>query len=133
MSGDKSLRTFFRYMIVGFIISSLKTDLSNVPLFEIAKDLFYTFMYNFIFGIWFGLTAMFGIDLYGFLKKKLHKDEQYSWNGIQLRHSLLRGKSNEIYRLYPHNTSLFYSRHIGTLFGNRDSGGGDRGTDFKTL
>jgi hypothetical protein len=78
MNGNKSLSTFFRYMCVGFIISSIKIDLSGVPLINIVETLFYTFMYNFVVGIWVGLAGMFGIDLYAFIKKN-GTDERYSW------------------------------------------------------
>lgn len=74
--GDKGLSTFFRYMILGFLISSVKTNLSNVPLINIVKTLLLTFMYNFIIGIWVGLAWMFGTDLYLYLKKNI-RDEQY--------------------------------------------------------
>lgn len=73
---EKGLRTFFRYMILGFLISSVKTNLYNVPLRDIVKTLFLTFMYNFIIGIWVGLAWMFGTDLYLYLKKNI-RDEQY--------------------------------------------------------
>ena len=65
-------------MIIGFVISSVKTDLSGVPLFNIAETLFYTFMYNFTVGIWVGLAGMFGIDLYAFIKKN-GTHERFSW------------------------------------------------------
>lgn len=74
--GDKGLSTFFKYMVLGFLISSVKTNLSNVPLIDIVKTLLLTFMYNFIIGIWVGLAWMFGTDLYLYLKKNI-RDEQY--------------------------------------------------------
>jgi hypothetical protein len=78
MGTNKSLNTFFKYMLVGFVISSVKVDLSGVPLIKIVETLFFTFMYNFIVGIWVGLAGMFGIDLYAFIKKN-GTHERYSW------------------------------------------------------
>jgi hypothetical protein len=78
MGTNKSLNTFFKYMLVGFVISSVKVDLSGVPLIKIVETLFFTFMYNFIVGIWVGLAGMFGIDLYALIKKN-GTDERYSW------------------------------------------------------
>lgn len=76
MEKNKSLQTFFRYMALGYVISSLKTDLSNRPLIDIVKDLFLIFWYNFTVGIWVGLAFMFGTDLYLYLKKNT-LNEQY--------------------------------------------------------
>jgi hypothetical protein len=95
MSDNRSLRTFFRYMAIGFVVSSVKVSLSGVPLINIVETLFYTFMYNFVVGIWVGLAGMFGIDLYTYLKKN-GSNEQYSWKHIVFCNSLVRGKPNGI-------------------------------------
>lgn len=78
MNGNRSLNNFFRYMMIGFAISSIKINLTGVPLLNIVETLFYTFMYNFVVGIWVGLAGMFGIDLYAFIKKN-GTNERLSW------------------------------------------------------
>lgn len=77
-------------MVVGFVISALKIDLIGVPLINIVETLFYTFMYNFICGIWVGLAGMFGIDLYAFIKKN-GTNERLSWQDTIICDSNFRG------------------------------------------
>jgi hypothetical protein len=95
MGSNQSLNTFFRYMAIGFAVSSVKVSLSGVPLINIVETLFYTFMYNFVVGIWVGLAGMFGTDLYTYLKKN-GSNEQYSWKHIFVCNSLVWNKSNGI-------------------------------------
>lgn len=115
MSGDKSLRTFFRYMLIGFVVSSIRSDISHVPLIAVVKTLFLTFMYNFIVGIWFGLTAMFGMDLYEFLKKKL-RNEQYSIWGLFFGNSVFRHQPNGRKQFCAYFLRLFPCGATCTLF-----------------
>ena len=70
-----SLENFFRYMVIGFLISCIKTDYKSLTPQEILEILFLTFMYNIIIGIGVGLSWMFGIDLYYFIKKNGVKNE----------------------------------------------------------
>lgn len=67
---NKSMSVFFRCMGVGLVLSALHTDLSDVSLVVLLKNLLLTFAYNLIIGIWFGLANMFVIDLYFYLKNK---------------------------------------------------------------
>lgn len=64
-----SLKIFFRYLIIGFLISSLRADILNPNSFDTLKTISYSFLYNFITGIFTGLSAMFGSDLYKYFKK----------------------------------------------------------------
>ena len=66
-------------MIAGFTLSSIKAKVIGVPALEVMNNLFITFMYNFIVGIWVGMAAMFGTDLYYFIKKNLKNEWQYGW------------------------------------------------------
>lgn len=75
---NNGLKIFFKYLLIGFIISSCRTDLTNVDPIQIIENIAIAFMYNFIIGIWTGLAAMFTLDLYIFLKKNGEND----WNRI---------------------------------------------------
>ena len=70
---DKSVSIFLRCIIIGFILSSIKVDILGQPAMVILNDIFMVFMYNFICGILFGLSSMFGYDLYFGIKKSLKK------------------------------------------------------------
>lgn len=72
MSNDKSLFNFFRYYTIGFCICIFKVDI-NKDYKDIIVDLFLTFIYCNIVGIWTGVFSMFGQDLYFYLKGKLMK------------------------------------------------------------
>ena len=76
---QNSLKNFFNYMLLGFLISSVRSNIPGIPLEEVVQNLFYTLMYNMIIGIWAGLSAMFGIDLYLYLKKNGSNEKYNRW------------------------------------------------------
>lgn len=63
------MKTFFRYLIIGFLISSVRASLIKTNSFDTIKTISYSFLYNFITGIYTGLSAMFIHDFYLYLKK----------------------------------------------------------------
>lgn len=72
-SNEKVLKTFFRCLGIGFVISCVKTDYRDLGPLEVVSTLFLTFMFNFVVGISAGLTSIFlfiGKDIYFFIKKK---------------------------------------------------------------
>jgi membrane associated rhomboid family serine protease len=71
-----SLRTFFRYLVGGFVMAILTTHFEDKTPRQVLWDLFTRFMYCAIAGIWAALFGMFGTDLYFWLKKKLKRNEQ---------------------------------------------------------
>jgi hypothetical protein len=66
---NNNVKIFFRYLIIGFLISSCKLDLINKTPTDIVISIFTAFMYNFIVGIATGLMAMFTVDIYFAVKK----------------------------------------------------------------
>lgn len=72
---DKSFKIFFRYLIVGFIISSIRVNIIDRPILTILNDIFLLFMYNGICGISIGLSAMFDYFIYLKIKKNLKNEE----------------------------------------------------------
>lgn len=71
---EKSKNTihfFFRCVGVSVVILSIKTNVIGNPSIQTVKALWYTFLYVFMEAIWFGLAAMFIIDLYKYIKSKL--------------------------------------------------------------
>jgi len=86
---NKSLKLFFIYLIVGFLVSSAKTDIQGKTPFEVLNALMTVFMFNFIVGIWSGLAALFGNDIYHIVKNIVKKNR----------------KKNE--RIYMYNCQLF--------------------------
>ena len=74
MQKDRSLITFFRYLIVGFLISSVKNTYTAMDIFEVINTMFLSFLFNFIVGIWTGLAGLFGTELYFYIKKNLKNE-----------------------------------------------------------
>jgi len=70
---NKSLTNFFKYYIVGFVVCALKIDTVGKEMSDILWELFISFMYCNVIGIWTGMAGMFGQDLYFYLKKKYTK------------------------------------------------------------
>lgn len=66
---DKSLKAFFRYLIIGYLISAVRADWNGKKPSEILWLLFLIFSYNLIVGVWTGVAAMFGVEVYNWLKK----------------------------------------------------------------
>lgn len=64
-----SVKRFFKYMVGGFLISSIRVSLTGMNTMQIINDIFITFWYNVIVGIGTGIAAMVGIDMYLELKK----------------------------------------------------------------
>lgn len=75
---NKSLVIFFRYMVIGFIISSLKNNIVGLPVLIVVQNMFLSFIYNVFIGIWVGMAALFGHELYYYLKKNLRNESQIS-------------------------------------------------------
>jgi len=73
MEGHKSIRNFFKYLLVGFLISSARVSLKGMAAIEVIQIQFLTFMYNLIAGIGTGIAMMFGIvfgiEFYYLIKK----------------------------------------------------------------
>ena len=65
------MANFFKYFFICFLISSVNLTLMGEPPIKFVHDYFFAYMYNAIFGIVGGLSAMLGTDLYTFLKKKM--------------------------------------------------------------
>ena len=70
------MRNFFKYLMLGFLLSSLNINLTQMSWIDIVRTSSLTFVYNFIVGIPTGLAIMFGMDLYVYLKKNT-SNEQY--------------------------------------------------------
>lgn len=70
---DNDVRVFFRYMIVGFVISSCRMDFVHYSAVEIVQKSVLAFWFNLIVGIFTGLAAMFSIIIYKEVKKNLRK------------------------------------------------------------
>lgn len=73
MDGVKSMRKFFHYMGIVAVLSALNTNISNIPMIDVVKNVSLTFMFNFVVGIPGGFSWMFGTDLYAYISKKLTK------------------------------------------------------------
>ena len=69
MDTASSMRKFFQGMAITAILSAARTDLSNLQLIDIVKNISMTFAFNFIVGIPGGLSWMLGTDLYVYIKK----------------------------------------------------------------
>ena len=72
MPNEKTLETFFKYFAIGFILCLFKVNLDK-GYKEIIVDLFFTFFYVSIVGVWSGVGAMFGYIISVYLKRKLKK------------------------------------------------------------
>lgn len=70
---NKSLTNFFKYYLMGFVVCALKVDVSDKKMAQILWELFISFMYCNIIGIWTGIAGMFGQDLYFYIKQKFSK------------------------------------------------------------
>lgn len=66
-----SIRNFFYFFGIGFLILCIKVKIKGLPPMETIRVLFFTFGYIYIISIWFGLAGMFTIDVYLQLKKNL--------------------------------------------------------------
>lgn len=75
----KSAKIFFKYLIIGYLISCVRTDMKSMGVFQVLGTLFFTFWYNLIVGIFTGIAAMFTSFIYEILKKR---------NGNILNHKL---------------------------------------------
>jgi len=69
-----SLVVFFRYLIIGFLVSSFKNNIIGIPPLQVLNNLFLSFLYNFIIGIWVGLAALFGNELFFYIKKNVRNE-----------------------------------------------------------
>ncbi len=74
MEKKNSLIIFFRCLIVGFLFSSIKTDVRGMSPLEIVGSLFFAFWYNFTVGIFFGLAGLMGNEIYFYIKKNLNNE-----------------------------------------------------------
>lgn len=66
-----SLRIFFNYLGIGFVILCIRTGVILKPSVEAVKALFYTLTSVFTHDIWLAIAIMFSHDLYQWLKKKI--------------------------------------------------------------
>ncbi len=73
MAHEKSLFNFFRYYTIGVIICAIRVNVEYENFPKMLWELFITFIYCNVIGIWGGLAAMFGQDLYFYLKTKIKK------------------------------------------------------------
>jgi len=72
MPNEKTLETFFKYFVIGFIFCLFRVDLTKNYV-DVLVDLFVTFFYCMIVGVWGGLGAMFGHIISVIIRKKLKK------------------------------------------------------------
>ena len=77
MEKKNSLVIFFRYMIAGFLFSSLKADVTRMTPLEVIISLFLAFWYNVTVGIFFGLAGLMGNEIYFYIKKNFLRNERY--------------------------------------------------------
>ena len=71
------LKGFFRYIILGFLISYFKVgDVSKMLWHEVFVAVYLNFSFNFMSGILFGLTWLSFALTYQFLNKKIKKNEK---------------------------------------------------------
>lgn len=69
MDSAQSMKMFFKYMGITAVISALNTNLANIQAIDIVKNISMTCAFNFMVGIPGGLSWMFGMDLYLYIKK----------------------------------------------------------------
>lgn len=74
---NHTMRNFFRYMGVGFVIICIKTKIQDRNVVLVLKDLFDTFTYCFTAAVWIGLSGMFTTDLYYYIKKNSMTEKKY--------------------------------------------------------
>jgi hypothetical protein len=70
------LMVFFIAGGIGFMLSALNSNIVGVPPLLVVKNMFLSFMYNFIVGVWTGVAALFGSEIYFYIKKNLTKNER---------------------------------------------------------
>jgi len=74
---DNPFRVFFKYLIIGFLISDLRVYVAELSPLEIINSLFMSFMFHLIAGIPFAVSAVFGDhigkSLFSYLKKNFKK------------------------------------------------------------
>jgi len=65
-----SIHSFFACFAIGFLVSSFKINLYHVPNAQIIEALYTTILYNFVIGIFSGISGLFMVDFYYYLKQK---------------------------------------------------------------
>jgi hypothetical protein len=68
MKKKNSVEVMLRYIGIGFLISSIKTNFIGLSPLEVTRNFFLLNIYNLFVGVWIGLAALFGNELYFFLK-----------------------------------------------------------------
>lgn len=66
---DRGYRTFFKYLLISFIFSSLRYDITKMSEMEIIEVIFKAYLFNIFIGIPFGVFSMIGEQLFLYLKK----------------------------------------------------------------
>lgn len=65
--------TFFKYLLIGFVVSSFKLNVQGLSRIAILQEMFMAFTVNFITSIPFALAWMFSEAIFIHFKKKYKK------------------------------------------------------------
>lgn len=65
----KIMKSFFRYMIAGFLILCFRIRINDNDAIQVVHSLFFTFWYIFIVSIWIGMAGVITMEIYDILKK----------------------------------------------------------------
>lgn len=68
---NTSLRIFFNYLGIGFVILCIRTGVILKPSVEAVKAVFYTLISVFTHDIWLAIAIMFSHDFYQWIKNKI--------------------------------------------------------------
>jgi len=74
MKNHNSIKVFFRWMLVCFLISSFKSGIFDIPPVQAVKRIFVETFYNLFVGIWGGIGGVFGTEIFLYIKKKLRNE-----------------------------------------------------------
>ncbi len=75
MEGNKSIKSFFKYLVIGFLISSVASNFNGLNEVDIIRRNFITFMYNLTVGIGTGIAGLFSVELFHHFKKNFANEK----------------------------------------------------------